>query len=232
MTEPPAFTEKPEKGIIQFWINPDIDLTKITDSMQIDSGTTLATCYKNGFYAYLKVVGGVKVFFNPIINEEPTLGDCYRAPSEFPQELKDLIAKNPHWFQDERLEIAENNWFELFWCQTPDDAHVSSECVDIEGDTQSEIMSLFMEFAEYAENIIQDEQKEWIKLKNTLLNLGSDALSDFIGKTIYDTYSKKEIESMLEDIYEQMPDELIHDFYVKYCQPQKGETTCPSSKKY
>lgn len=139
-----------KNGDIQFWINPDVDLTKIKDSMQIDSGTTIATCHMKDFYAYIEVRGDVMVFFNPNTNEEPTQGEYYTKPSEFPQELKDLIAKDETWYLDKRVELVRNNWFELFWGKAPTDTGLSSECVSIEEYNTNDIMNLLMYCAEQA----------------------------------------------------------------------------------
>lgn len=148
---------------IKLWINPDIDMKEIKNSMQIDSGTTIATMQTKDCYMSIEVVGKVKVFFNPNTNEEPTAGDCYRYPSEFPQELKDLISGNAAIYQrdgntqetgcpwdcDDRVYVDNSNWFELFYGKTPDDPVPSSECVDIEGYTPGQLLDLFMEFKEF-----------------------------------------------------------------------------------
>ena len=89
-----------------FWLNPDIDLTKIRDSMQLDSNTDIARLDMDGYTATLEVRGDVRVWFD---------GVYYDAPSVFPEELKSLIATDADWFDNPRVEVSSNNWFEAFW---------------------------------------------------------------------------------------------------------------------
>lgn len=103
----------------EFYVNDDIDMSEIKDSMQIDSETTIATLKmtKNNvtLEASLEVRGEVKVWWNPN-GGDPQNGDYYKYPSEFPQELKDRIANSEYseWTTDSRVYVSENNWFELF----------------------------------------------------------------------------------------------------------------------
>ena len=145
---------------MEFYFNEDIDLPNIKDSMQLDSGTTIATLkYKNN-WASLEVRGEVKVFFNPKVKEgeAPTDGDYYVYPSEFPQELKDLIAGETeiyradgdikgiehNWAFDDRIYISENNWFELFVADDEDDPIPDAVVVDVEGECATEILNMLM----------------------------------------------------------------------------------------
>lgn len=145
---------------ITFYLNPDIDMTKIKDSMQIDSGTTIAILKTKNHFISLEVRGEVKVFFNPDKSGEPTDGDYYTSPSEFPQELKDLIAENTEiyrkdgdtkgiehtWSLDDRVYISENNWFEIFKGKNATDPVPNADVVDAEGLTPGEILSLMLEW--------------------------------------------------------------------------------------
>lgn len=91
------------------------DLSKFKDSMLFDSGTIIATieCEYNEHIVQmdLKVCGYVKVYYK---------GDCYRYPSEFPQELKEIIKENPNgWnYVDDNIEVCENNWFEYIFTES------------------------------------------------------------------------------------------------------------------
>lgn len=143
-----------------FWLNPDIDMTQIKDSMQIDSGTTIATLKTKNHFISLEVRGEVKVWFNPDKNGEPTNGDYYIYPSEFPQELKDLIAKKTEiyrkdgdnkgiehtWSLDDRVYMSENNWFEIFKGEDENDTALSADTIDIEGYTPEEILGVMLEY--------------------------------------------------------------------------------------
>ena len=89
----------------------DSDLTKYTDSMLYDSGTNIAELkYTKEFYTveiFLDVRGEVQVDYK---------GTRYRAPSGFPEELKEKIKNNPHWTAgDKNLYVDMNNWFEYIY---------------------------------------------------------------------------------------------------------------------
>ncbi len=88
-----------------------IDLTKIRDSMQLNSDTVLASLEKNGVKAILEVCGEVRVLWSPDGNEENAV--VYRGPSAFPEELKKLFAEEKA-DSDCRVRIEHNNWFEVF----------------------------------------------------------------------------------------------------------------------
>lgn len=142
-----------------------IDLTNIHDSMQLDSGTVIATLRTKDGFASLEVRGYVKVFWNPNPkpDEGPSDGSCYIQPSEFPQDLKDLIAGKTaitmnakcdesfgkikgNWAMDDRVYIAENNWFELFIGEDENDNCPISDCVDAEEMGAKQIFELMYDF--------------------------------------------------------------------------------------
>lgn len=128
------------------------DLTKITDSMQIDSDELLAEMEKNGFTATLEVRGDVKVWWNERAGD-PMEGECYTYPSEFPEKLKQLIAggytaDEGHWTLDPRLYISENNWFELFVSEPGYETIPDAEVVDVEGLNDKEVFDLLYEAIE------------------------------------------------------------------------------------
>lgn len=131
----------------EFRMDPDEDLTGIKDSMQIDSGTVIATLKTGNSYLSLEVRGEVKVWFNPDKEGKPEDGEYYRYPSEFPQELKDLIAENRDWDLDSRVYVSENNWFELFKSKDEKDPVPESATVDAEGSTPAEILMMLLEYA-------------------------------------------------------------------------------------
>jgi len=131
-----------------FYINPDYDMTKINDSMEIDSDTVLAVA-KGPKYISLEVRGEVKVWWNE--NGEPTDGEYFIYPSEFPKALKELIAKGltpdgDIWTLDQRLYIDENNWFEVFIGEDENDSVPRAEVVDAEHMTWEEIFEMMIEF--------------------------------------------------------------------------------------
>ena len=125
---------------MEFWLNDDVDMTKIVDSMQLDSGTEIAGMKLDNITASLEVRGEVKVWWNEN-GGSPFEGDYYTIPSQFPQGLKDLIL-NDRWYDcDGAVYVSENNWFEVF--TAIDDAMgPDSDVVDVEGMTPTDIFGL------------------------------------------------------------------------------------------
>lgn len=97
------------------------NMEQVKDSMQFESGTNIAKYENDNFVAEIAVVGDVRVFFND---------ELYKSPYSFPQELQDIIAEG-NLFNDERVEVVENNWFEL--SVTEGNAVLFAETVDVEG---------------------------------------------------------------------------------------------------
>lgn len=120
---------------MEFWVNPEIDLTKISDSMQLDSNQEIAALSDGKYRVSLEVRGDAHVFFN---------GVYYDAPSVFPDELKTLIAERQDWYEDARVEVCENNWFEVFYGtdEYPDEHY---DTVDAEGFNYVSILTLLLE---------------------------------------------------------------------------------------
>jgi hypothetical protein len=82
------------------------DLSKVTDSMLIESDTCIAALEQNGeALATLEVRGEVSVQYK---------GNDYHSVSEFPKDLKTLIEIDPYWFNNPDVYVSMNNWFELF----------------------------------------------------------------------------------------------------------------------
>lgn len=133
--------------------NLNKDLTNIRDSMQLDSEQNIATLKAGDYLVTIEVRGAVKVWFNPDTSGESGDGTYYSSPSEFPQELKDIIAGDAKiyrkdgdndgidyiWTLDDRVYVSENNWFELFIFDGEDDSMPVSDVVDVEGMTPSQV---------------------------------------------------------------------------------------------
>lgn len=123
---------------IEFYINDDIDMTKIADSMQLDSNQVIASMRIGDMEASIEVQGEVKIWWNEEGN--PFDGEYYIYPSEFPEKLKELIAAGYtddglHWTLDPRLYISENNWFEVFY-------GTGTDVVDVEGYTPAQLFEM------------------------------------------------------------------------------------------
>ena len=61
--------------------------------------------------------------------------------------------------------------------------------------------------------------KRFEDLKKAIFNMGhSDYIEEFLGYEINATdYSKDELDNLMDEAYQQMPDEELEVFYAKYC---------------
>lgn len=89
----------------------DNDLAQYTESMLFDSHTGIAfakfVCGDKKLIVSLEVNGYVDVEYKD---------ESYKYPSDFPNELRELIKKEPYGWQDnEDVEVIENNWFEYLY---------------------------------------------------------------------------------------------------------------------
>ena len=130
----------------KFWLNPDYDLTQIKSSVQIPSGTTLATLEYRGCEVSLETRGEIKIFFNPDVNGDPDDGEYYTNPEDYPEALADIISGKTiiyrkdgdtegiehDWALDDRVYVSENNWFEAFITPPGFDVPEDSSIVDAE----------------------------------------------------------------------------------------------------
>lgn len=144
------------KALVTF--NQYADLTNIKDSMQFASGTTIATLKTQKHALDLEVCGCVKVFFDERLTGDP---DCYTSPSEFPKALRDIISGEKEiyradgdikgiehaWSLDDRVDVCENNWFEIF-C---DDS--ISYVVDAEGLSTGEVLDMLLDYEKSIEEM-------------------------------------------------------------------------------
>ncbi len=98
-----------------FWTDASIDLSKIKDSMEIESGITIATLQNTitGTRVSLEVRGDVKICYSPD-GFSVKDGEYYTHSSEFPKELKELIRRGRLYEDTEHVYVCDNNWFEIF----------------------------------------------------------------------------------------------------------------------
>ena len=127
-----------------------VDMTKIKDSMQLDSGTTICR-YKttHALSAVIEVRGEVNVTYK---------GENYRRPSEFPDELKERIEKNPGFWDvcapsgepdgddGSDIYVGNNNWFEIFVFEG--DYCKAYDVIDVEGYTEEQLRECCEEFVQ------------------------------------------------------------------------------------
>ena len=88
----------------------DNDLSKYVDSMLFDSDTVIATmiCEDNGCKITVDLMtrGDVDVYYK---------GNRYKSQCEFPKSLNELIKTDSEWFDNEDVEVVDNNWFEYIF---------------------------------------------------------------------------------------------------------------------
>lgn len=128
------------------------NLIQYTDSMLFDSGTVIASfdCEHNGHKISidLMVCGEVDVTYK---------GEDYTCPSEFSNELREIIKYQPYWFTDtDDLYITNNNWFEYIYDHTYDgDTWTDGILFESDLSTYSEA-DLLKEMYEIAMEIMED----------------------------------------------------------------------------
>ena len=133
--------------------NCEKDLSQYTDSMLFDSGTIIAfmDCAYNECQVSieLRVCGEVDVTYK---------GEDYRHPSDFPNELREIIKHNPYWFTDtEDLYITNNNWFEYIY-DCVYNGNTWSDGVLLEGDLSTYTEAdLLKEMFELVMEIVEDK---------------------------------------------------------------------------
>lgn len=149
--------------IINF--EPFEDLTNIPDSMLIDSDTEIARLTLDDFvvkYATLEVRGDVIVTFK---------GERYRTPSEFPEELKELIRNDPNFWDPEcsGVYVVNNNWFKAFlWDEN--NQYLTSDYVDAENLSADSIKEMLLGYAEeYKDQYNIDLAKDAISEGNQIV---------------------------------------------------------------
>ena len=141
---------------LRFYLHED--LTNVTDSMELDSGTEIATLSFGDSEAAILVCGEVRVTYKD---------ELYRKPSEFPEELKEIIRAG-HVFDHEDVYIGNNNWFAI---QFRDGTEWDSNdvVVDVEGLSKQEVFSLMW-----------DALSSHLENQRRLEALASTVLTDFV----------------------------------------------------
>ncbi len=55
------------------------------------------------------------------------------------------------------------------------------------------------------------------QLKKALFDWGTDYIEEFIGYGMTCGKEKDEIEELMNEAYDQMPDDILEEFYKKFC---------------
>lgn len=100
------------------------ELGKLPDSMCLDSGTSICRYQDGKDKVEIEVRSCVTVYFK---------GEIFRYYSDMPKELQELFS-NGKAYDDERVDINENNWYEVFFNYDQD-----YDVADVEGYTTKEL---------------------------------------------------------------------------------------------
>lgn len=120
------------------------DMSEISDSMLLDSGTEIAEYRdpENDIYLSIEVQGAVSVEY---------LGKVYHKPSEFPEGLISLISEDPlNLWYNEAVSVNLNNWFALIEWEKNEQGvleYKADTVIDIENHTQEQIKDVFEDYA-------------------------------------------------------------------------------------
>jgi hypothetical protein len=92
----------------KFWTNPDYKISKMRDSLEVNSGTPLAYMVKDNFFALVQTNGDIRINYKD---------DVYRYADEIPEAVLEALIepdKHPEMYANGELEMVNNNWFECF----------------------------------------------------------------------------------------------------------------------
>jgi len=136
-------------------------LLGVNDSMELDSGQCVASLEVDDLLVCVNVEGYVRVVFE---------NSVYKAPSQFPDELKQLFHDGKAE-DDERVFIDNNNWFESFiYYKNPDynpkekDSikwfcdNAWCEVLDGEWENETDVFNTLLELAKEYKKAMEEEK--------------------------------------------------------------------------
>ena len=88
-----------------------IQMNNIIDSLQLDSGVEIAELSDDRFRVIIEVIGEVRLLWSPDPKTAPR--QAYTTPSQFPAELKEIIANELEGKETNTPIVEDSNWFEL-----------------------------------------------------------------------------------------------------------------------
>lgn len=142
--------------MIQFEVY--VDCEEISDSVQIESGTRIAMLkIDDGREVTIETRGEVCIEF---------CGKEYCSVSEFPMELKYIIANNKLWYKDEDIYMHNRNRFEMLYKDDYEDGYFTvDDDMHIEGFTDAEIYEVLADYLNGAEDYehIPEKYEDFIK---------------------------------------------------------------------
>lgn len=88
-----------------------IQMDNIISPLQLDSGVEIAELSNDRFRAIIEVIGEVRLRWSP--DPKTTPRQAYDTPSQFPAELKEIIANELEGKETNTPIVEDSNWFEL-----------------------------------------------------------------------------------------------------------------------
>ena len=110
---------------------------------------------------------------------------------------------NCHSFNWGGLDVIPNSFLRQFGFEK-EDCKVSQTVVDLDERLATD-------------DDLKFSDEKWAFLKKELFMNGTEALEDFIGTSLGVNLEKDSIEKLLDEISDQMPNEELFEFYLKYC---------------
>ena len=88
-----------------------VQMNNIISSLQLDSGVEIAELSDDRFRITIEVIGEVRLLWSPDPKTAPR--QAYATPSQFPAELKKIIANELEGKETNTPIVEDSNWFEI-----------------------------------------------------------------------------------------------------------------------
>lgn len=88
-----------------------VQMNNIISSLQLDSGVEIAELSDDRFRITIEVIGEVRLLWSP--NPKTAPRQAYATPSQFPAELKEIIANELEGKETNTPIVEDSNWFEI-----------------------------------------------------------------------------------------------------------------------
>ena len=120
------------------------DLSHINDSLQFDSGTLICEYISadEKYKVEIEVIGEVSIRYSPSGFVEENDDEDFDTPSDFNDDMKEML-KNGSFWTSNKIEINNNNWFELTYRDNEDGSYLDSDvCEAAPGGDPESLMEL------------------------------------------------------------------------------------------
>lgn len=108
------------------------DLSNINDSLQFDSDTLICEYISadKKYKVKIEVLGEVSIRYSPSGFVEENDDEYFDTPSDFNDDMKEML-KNGGFWTSNKIEINNNNWFELIYCDNEDGSYLDSDVCEV-----------------------------------------------------------------------------------------------------